>query len=322
MRETDEFDDPKGNGLLDSIGLKAAFFIVLIALSFMVGLVWKIYAGSNNDSGQNIPIVRADTQEYKVRPDDPGGEEIKFKDSTIFADGDPDRRVENLLAEDTSEADIPRSQLFAGLNTDESPDLQEQALQGELQDTPTQQPMSDDEAQVLSYAQQAEEVVETLVEDGVDAVRIEEKAPEIVQPRLDTDLKEPSKVEALITPNPTPAPSLSPAPKPEPKVEEKPQPKPLAAPQQIAPAVTANGDYFVQLVSVKSNAAAESEWKNQVKKYGSLLSGQSYRVEKADLGAKGTYYRVQAGPMSKSSADTLCGSIKRQNPNGCLVKKK
>jgi hypothetical protein len=78
------------------------------------------------------------------------------------------------------------------------------------------------------------------------------------------------------------------------------------------------GSYYIQLGSVTSESGASSEWGKFQKAYTSQLEGLSYRVQKADLD-KGTFYRIQAGPISKESAKTLCDSIKAQKPGGCLV---
>lgn len=82
------------------------------------------------------------------------------------------------------------------------------------------------------------------------------------------------------------------------------------------------GTYYVQLASVRSSAGTSSEWAKLQKKFGSLLGGLQYRVQEASLGERGTFYRIQAGPMSKESANEICGEIKAQSPNGCLVVKK
>lgn len=37
---------------------------------------------------------------------------------------------------------------------------------------------------------------------------------------------------------------------------------------------------------------------------------------------RGTFYRIQAGPISKDSADEICREIKAITPVGCLVVKK
>ena len=79
------------------------------------------------------------------------------------------------------------------------------------------------------------------------------------------------------------------------------------------------GSYFVQLGSVTSASGAEGEWNKLRKKYSEYLKNVSHRVQRADLGERGIYHRIQAGPMSKDSANRICGSIKAQKPGGCLV---
>lgn len=85
------------------------------------------------------------------------------------------------------------------------------------------------------------------------------------------------------------------------------------------PAVSVKpGNYFAQLGSVKDESGAAAEWKRMQKTFASL-SGLQYRVQRADLGAKGVFYRIQAGPMSKDNASTVCSAIKAQKPGGCII---
>ena len=42
-------------------------------------------------------------------------------------------------------------------------------------------------------------------------------------------------------------------------------------------------------------------------------------MKRADLGDKGVFYRLQAGPLSDAAAaETLCGKLKQRNV-GCLI---
>jgi cell division protein FtsN len=279
MNYRDEFDDPRGSGLgfLGSVGPKAAFFVVLIALSFMVGVVWKLYVGSGSGPvSQDVPIVRADENPFKVEPDEPGGMEIPHKDSTIFSSlNDDEAKVENLLADDNGEEPMPRSQLFSGLNTDQAADTEGQE-------------------RINQMTEDAKEVVEGMIDEGVESVM---PAP----PDMTAETEAPAKVEVKVEPEPV---AVSP------KVE--------AVKETVPPAA---GDYYIQLGSVKSEDGAESEWKKIVAKYPSILSGYGHRVESADLGDKGVFYRIQAGPVSQEAATSACNAIKKIDANGCLVKK-
>ncbi len=331
MNKQNNFDDPdNGFGFLGSVGPKAAFFIVLITLSFMIGLVWKLYTGGN-DNNSEVPIIRADADAdaYKVEPDDRGGMEIKFQDSTLFNSDDFDTDVENLLADNDEESPMPRSQLFAGLSTDDDlPNNQQKQVQSiEIEDK-----MSEGEERIIGQAEEAEKIVEDLVENGADAIVVQNEQGEsdvvVVAASEENSEQSDMTIEktnagATIIDTPKvivetkPEPIAEPTPAPAPKIEPKPVPKaqPVKAEEIIA------GEYYVQLASVKSNIAAKSEWDKFVSKYSPLLNNVSHRIQTADLGAKGTFYRIQAGSMSKSNADNICNGIKSKG-GSCLVKKK
>jgi SPOR domain len=83
---------------------------------------------------------------------------------------------------------------------------------------------------------------------------------------------------------------------------------------------TAAGNYRIQLAATKSEAAAEATWNRLTIKYQDILASLSLHVEKTDLGAKGIYYRVQAGPFSeKAAAKDVCVKLKAKGQQ-CLVK--
>ena len=53
----------------------------------------------------------------------------------------------------------------------------------------------------------------------------------------------------------------------------------------------------IQLASLPSEELAWKAWKDLNGKYSSQLTGLTAIVQPADLGAKGTFYRVQTGPF-------------------------
>lgn len=111
-----------------------------------------------------------------------------------------------------------------------------------------------------------------------------------------------------------------------PKPEPKPEPKPVAtavaapAPKPVVskPAAVASGSYIVQAAAVKQRQGAEG-LRDRMKK-----KGYAAFVESADLGAKGTWYRVYAGPFgSKSDADQAVRSLKADRISSApLVKRR
>ena len=75
----------------------------------------------------------------------------------------------------------------------------------------------------------------------------------------------------------------------------------------------------IQLAAVKTEDAAQKEWNRLQKALGDNLTGLSLTVESVDLGAKGIFRRVQAGPFNdKAAAAAKCEAIKAQKQD-CLV---
>jgi SPOR domain len=93
---------------------------------------------------------------------------------------------------------------------------------------------------------------------------------------------------------------------------------PAAAP---APAPSAGGGYAVQVSSQRSEAEAQSAFKELQAKYPGQLGNRQAMIHRADLGAKGTYYRAMVGPFgSAEQAASLCSSIKAAG-GSCIVQR-
>ncbi len=116
-----------------------------------------------------------------------------------------------------------------------------------------------------------------------------------------------------------------------PKAEQKPEPKPATAltPANVAKpapaAASANalsGTHLVQVGAFRSQAEADGQWAKMQGKHGAFLDGKGKDVEVADLGAKGTYYRLRIGPFaSADDAKSYCGGLKDRGTD-CLIKAK
>src|SRR5262245_25485528 len=90
-----------------------------------------------------------------------------------------------------------------------------------------------------------------------------------------------------------------------------PAPRVAAAPPPAAAANAAAGEYVVQVSSQRSEADAQASFRSLQKKFPSQLGDRTAIVRRADLGAKGIYYRAMTGPFaSAGEADEFCGSLK------------
>ena len=91
-------------------------------------------------------------------------------------------------------------------------------------------------------------------------------------------------------------------------------------PARVASApASGGGSYLVQVSSQKSEADAESSYRGIKSKYPSVLGSHPHTVRRADLGAKGVFYRAMVGPFgSREEAVQVCSSLK-QAGGDCVV---
>lgn len=106
-----------------------------------------------------------------------------------------------------------------------------------------------------------------------------------------------------------------------------PQPEPPAAPVEAAPAAEpapvtqpSQGGVHIQMAAVRTEEAARGEWVRLQGQFPDLLGGLQLRVQEADLGERGIFYRVQAGPLDEARAEQVCGGLKAQNTDCILVR--
>ncbi|HEX2759942.1 MAG TPA: SPOR domain-containing protein, partial [Rhizomicrobium sp.] len=136
-------------------------------------------------------------------------------------------------------------------------------------------------------------------------------------------------VAAPVTPPPAPKPSVAPAATGAPRTlpgvaAATPAPaKPVAqAAAQPAPKpAAASGAYVLQIGAFKSQAEADSAWRAYKARHAALLTGYGPDVQKADLGDKGTWYRLRiAGFADRDVAAALCDRLKADS-GACFLGK-
>lgn len=109
-------------------------------------------------------------------------------------------------------------------------------------------------------------------------------------------------------------------------------PAPVApAPQQVAtapvasaPAVTQAvpaGDFVVQLASLRSPEQAQATFNTLQGRFGSILTGFTPDIQRADLGERGIYHRLRVGPMDRDAANSLCQRYQAAGGD-CIVQRR
>ncbi|MGQ3072881.1 MAG: SPOR domain-containing protein [Ferrovibrionaceae bacterium] len=95
---------------------------------------------------------------------------------------------------------------------------------------------------------------------------------------------------------------------------------PPAAPAAAAaspPAAASELKFAVHLASYKHEAEATKGWSQLQAKYPALKPMEA-RLARVDLGPKGVYYRLKAGPLSdQKAAETLCRQLKGAGVGYC-----
>ena len=155
------------------------------------------------------------------------------------------------------------------------------------------------------------------------------KAPPVQSPPVREEAATAPPSSASAPPSP-PAVSAMPV---APVAVPPPAPPPASATAKSAPAVetlpsaaaarqgAARGEFMIQLAAMGTMDAAQKEWVRLKKASPDLLAAQASDIVKVDLGAKGVFFRLRAGPMDELSARTLCGQMTKRNA-GCMVVRK
>ena len=172
---------------------------------------------------------------------------------------------------------------------------------------------------VPAEANMAETVVETVVETPAASVAEAPATPAQVQ-----------AVEAPAAPAPI-ALIVPPKPKPRPVALAKPVapalPPSVPANEQVAsvdpvapvPTVTA---YVAQLASLNTENDAKAEFTRVRSAHSAIVGSLTPVITKADLGTKGTIFRLGLGPLaSKEAASKLCAQLIAAGEKDCIVRR-
>lgn len=79
------------------------------------------------------------------------------------------------------------------------------------------------------------------------------------------------------------------------------------------------GGWRVQIASVKSEDVAKSTWARLQSAHGDSLGNLRMQAVRVDLGDKGVWYRVQAGPLDEKQAQSVCGALKSRRADCVTV---
>lgn len=304
MIDKDEFDDAEGfqsafgkiaeamehgRANMRQRGPLIGILTGAVALFVLFAVFWSSYPrGEKAAQNGPVPIIRADATPFKSAPQDPGGMDVPYRDSTVFdtmhASNDGKPRVESLLP--PAEQPMPREKMFAGLKTDPI-------------ETPAETKPAADDDKPGDTLEDQDTGTAPAVADAAKRATPSDKPDDATGAIAALSGKQAQNEAA-----PAPAPAEKAAVKTEP-----------ASGNAHA---SAAGEFYVQLGSVKDRATAQAQWAQMQKKFPDQLGSLSLRVQEANLGLRGTYYRIQGGGLAQGEAKDVCAAIK-QHAGACIV---
>lgn len=280
----DFYEEPRQG--MGPIARMLAIGAITVGVVALAGVVWFAYQqGIRSGAEEAAPVITASQEPIKRVPTERGGLDVPHQDKLVFgrlAPGQIQEPVERLLPPPEEPAERAPSPVVEAAPA-ETP-----------ADTPADTPAAPAEVfEQMAAAPPAEPVTE---------------------PPAATAPPPPSPPAAVVTapPPPPPAPPVVVA-----QPSAPPAAPPAAAPQPAAVANAANA-WRIQLASVSSRESALAEWDRMKKRNSDLLGPLDLNVQSIKLD-RGTFFRIQAGPLTgRAAASSLCGKLKSRKQD-CLV---
>ena len=259
------------------------FLSTVLGISLAGVVSWFIFSSDYSQTDNvEIPVVRRPQTAAKIQPAEPGGMEILNQDKTVY---------DIVEKKETDEHNIESL-----LPPPEDPQL------------PTIETSEKDQLDVITEAEKIITAKEKEKENEINTITSAEKevAPLAVAAETPKEVKEVKIIEDVV----------------EKVVVNEAKPEPVKAKDEtLKETIIPTGRWQLQLMSTPNSSGIEKAWNAMKSKYPALKS-LPHEVETADLGAKGTFYRLKAGSfIDRGDADKLCNSIKNSGGT-CLVKKK
>ena len=271
--------------------------IVVVALGGFVGLVGYYYmaAGPNGVP----PLIKADQQPFKVKPENPGGMNVPDQDKEIY---DRMGRVD--------QSSVP-------------PPNTERLLPPP--ETPLPRP-------VASVPPPAPPAAASPAVPGAPAANPPAVNPNVGGPVLGVPAQPRAKTLSTAPPGGTAAEPPQPPPRAVATLETKPPAAPtrqapapatkaaaVAPPHATAPQKSGGPILRVASASVRTEAEAKREWERQRRLYPEALSAITPSYASIDLREKGVYWRIYVGPAEPGSeARARCEALKKKKVD-CFV---
>ena len=298
--------------------------VAAIGVGGALGFAYKYSAGSSGDSAGTSPVVIGSKGPVKDKPSDAGGKTFANQKKVIY-----DRLTDPKRAEQGGERLVARAE-----PVQKRTELATKASGLGLRDTAGSGGQANKQVagvrrvrtvrvnpdgtfsmpagggtvatQQTSSRRSSSVVIPGITIDGVTTtapVTVRAEAPKVVMQK--------ATAPKAITP-----------PKPE---LVAPRTQAVAVlPKPTAPVAESSGGlagYVVQVAARRNRIQALGAFADLQQRYNSLLGRRQPDIQEADLGSRGTWYRLRIGPpSSKQAAANLCQELKTSGLKDCLIK--
>jgi cell division septation protein DedD len=265
--------------------LALPFGIGAVALLVFGSILWWAYSSDTEQTGGEVPVIVADNAPIKEKPAEEGGLEVPDQDKLVY---------DNIAEGEEGAATV------------------EQLLPAPEEPVAPPQP----EPSVAATTGTAQPAPLPATGEDTDAALADAAPAPATEPTQTAAAPAPAPETSSTAAGATAAPAAPAAPS---ATQEAAAPAAAVPAEPVKPA--AGGSWKIQLAAVKSEDGARQEWGRMQKAHPDLLGDMRLTVQRADLGTKGIYYRIQAGPLpDRTTAEDVCSELKASK-QPCLVVK-
>lgn len=268
-------------------GVCAGVVIAGVVSYMTFGRYVSLYSSANGD----LPLIKAETGAFGMRPETPGGMDVPNQDKLIYERlrENDDVRVEKLLPA-PEKPYFPPEEEIVEKSADETSSDQAAKNEKENDETPTSlevasTTMIDENGERVEVMFRT--IPETQAQGQVEKVRAENEEKKQAKQEKNTEVSKSSKEKETV------------------KKEEK---------------TVLKERFAVQLVSTKSKESSESEWKRLSKKHAEILKDLPHSISEIKT-SSAVFFRLRAGDFeTREKAAPVCEKLKAKKQE-CLVVK-
>ena len=298
------FDSAEEEEDVEGSRLPLLIVLALLVLAMFAGFVWLAYSEGVARGRGEAPVITADAGPARVAPANPGGAAVPYKGFKVYEQPAPpdDDTAQNTAQSAPAQPQTPAAPA-AKAATVPAANANPPAMTAKAEPPKPVAPTTPAAAQTATPAPVKVAAATPPPKPAPAPTKAAPLAPQPAQP---------------IGPATAPPRSLNSAVPPAAAASAKPAPAPSVP---VSAAQVASGSVVLQIGAYKSQADANTAWTIYKSKHSALLSGYSPDVQQADLGEKGTWYRLRiAGFPSKDVASGLCDRLKADGGNCFLGK--